>query len=359
MMSSQRRPASISELVVGQAEDAVAADRIPTDAWLATMGDELVTALETQDKERISALRERVAAFGARVERRREAETSPSLEAWTAITRLLAETLSVAATRAAALRIRIQPGTLAYKLLDTLASSERLLNSEARLELPSHDKTAISRAWRQLFEQSLVIRRSLGRNVLWEITPRGRAVAKAIGCSLPASAESHLLNLYEAEKKANEYHRLGLRVVFTSGSFDILNSGYVHYLEEARRRGNVLFVGLNDAESVRELQRGHEPFGIERPILDTRDRVTVLAALRCVDHVVVFSRSNARELVAKIRPDLYIEGEDVYSESPSPEAQAAEANGGKWDLLPSTGEELTTRILRRMVDSVEHRVAVH
>ena len=94
------------------------------------------------------------------------------------------------------------------------------------------------------------------------------------------------------------HREAGRIVVFTNGCFDILHAGHVRYLNAAKALGDVLIVGLNSDESVRRLK------GEGRPVNPSEDRAEVLAALRAVDHVVVFGEATAEELVRQLKPDI-------------------------------------------------------
>jgi rfaE bifunctional protein nucleotidyltransferase chain/domain len=94
------------------------------------------------------------------------------------------------------------------------------------------------------------------------------------------------------------------RLVFTNGCFDILHSGHVAYLQEARSLGDALFVGLNSDSSVRRLK------GPERPVNDELARARVLSALRAVDLVGLFSEDTPLELIRRVRPDVLVKGGD-------------------------------------------------
>ena len=94
--------------------------------------------------------------------------------------------------------------------------------------------------------------------------------------------------------------RHGQRVVFTNGCFDVLHFGHVHYLAQARQLGDLLVVGLNSDDSVRRLK------GPSRPINGERERAYVLAALACVDFVVVFGEDTPQELIETVRPDVLV-----------------------------------------------------
>lgn len=94
------------------------------------------------------------------------------------------------------------------------------------------------------------------------------------------------------------------KLVFTNGCFDVLHVGHVQYLEGARKLGDALVVGINGDDSVRELK------GPSRPINEEADRADVLAALRCVDAVVIFPELRATRLIQSLRPDVYAKGGD-------------------------------------------------
>src|SRR6476661_4029741 len=125
----------------------------------------------------------------------------------------------------------------------------------------------------------------------------------------------------------------GQTVVFTNGAFDLLHVGHVRYLQAARALGDLLIVGLNDDASVRAYK------GPTRPLVPEDERAEVLAALACVDYVVLFGDPTATRLVEAIRPDIYAKGGDYAAGDkgagkPLPEAAAARAGGGEVVIVP-------------------------
>ena len=102
-----------------------------------------------------------------------------------------------------------------------------------------------------------------------------------------------ILSLDQLRTERERLRRLGRRVVFTNGCFDLIHPGHIKYLQEARRLGDALIVALNSDRSVRELK------GEKRPILDQNERAEVMAALGCIDYVTIFDEPTPRERAQK------------------------------------------------------------
>src|SRR5467141_4968980 len=117
-----------------------------------------------------------------------------------------------------------------------------------------------------------------------------------------------------------EHKRQGRRIVFANGCFDALHVGHIRYLEGARREGDVLVVGVNADSGVCALK------GPGRPILDENARAQLVAALRCVDYVVLFGELNVEALLAELRPDVHAKGTD-YTAQTVPEKSTADRLG--------------------------------
>lgn len=112
----------------------------------------------------------------------------------------------------------------------------------------------------------------------------------------------------------NDLKENNVKIAATNGCFDILHVGHVKYLKEAKKCGDVLVVGLNSDVSVKMLK------GETRPINSQSDRAQVLAALNCVDYVVIFDEISPIELLKSIKPDVYVKGAD-YTLETLPEAK--------------------------------------
>jgi D-beta-D-heptose 7-phosphate kinase / D-beta-D-heptose 1-phosphate adenosyltransferase len=135
--------------------------------------------------------------------------------------------------------------------------------------------------------------------------------------------------------------QLGRRIVFTNGCFDILHRGHVTYLSRAKELGDVLVVGVNSDASIRRLK------GQDRPINPLEDRLSVLAALSCVDHVVPFEEDTPVELVRLVQPDVFVKGGD-YARSALPEADVVEQLGGRIEILPYVHDRSTSDVIARI-----------
>jgi len=146
------------------------------------------------------------------------------------------------------------------------------------------------------------------------------------------------------------WRRGGKRIVFTNGCFDILHHGHISYLNRAKALGDVLVVGLNSDASVRALK------GPRRPINPEGDRAAVLAALGCVDLVVLFKEATPARLIEEIRPDLFVKGGD-YTIDTLPEAPLVQRLGGEVKLLDFLDDRSTTSIIDRIRASYDLPVA--
>ena len=131
-------------------------------------------------------------------------------------------------------------------------------------------------------------------------------------------------------------------VVFTNGVFDILHRGHVSYLAQAKSLGKSLVVGVNTDASVRILGKGDD-----RPLNIESDRLALLAALESVDLVVLFTEPTPVELMAKIKPDIYVKGGD-YEIDALAETALVKSWGGKAYAIPFIYDRSTTALLRKI-----------
>ncbi|GAB3154794.1 D-glycero-beta-D-manno-heptose-7-phosphate kinase [Micromonospora sonneratiae] len=140
---------------------------------------------------------------------------------------------------------------------------------------------------------------------------------------------------------AARHRQAGRSLVFTNGCFDVLHRGHVRYLDQARTLGDLLVVAVNSDDSVRRLK------GPDRPVNPVEDRVAVLAALACVDHVVVFEEDSPSALIEAVRPDVYVKGGD-YPPEMVPEAPLVRSLGGQVHTLGYVPDRSTSAIIDRI-----------
>lgn len=136
----------------------------------------------------------------------------------------------------------------------------------------------------------------------------------------------------------------GQRIVFTNGCFDILHAGHVEYLQEARRQGDFLVVGLNSDASIRSIK------GDKRPVNRELERARVLAALGCVDAVVLFSDPTPLSLITALLPQVLVKGAD-WAEEAIVGAKEVRAHGGQVVRIAFASRTSTTAIIERIKES--------
>ena len=133
----------------------------------------------------------------------------------------------------------------------------------------------------------------------------------------------------------------GLSVAFANGCFDLLHVGHVRYLEAAAAEADRLIVAINDDESVRRLK------GEGRPILAAEHRAELVAALRCVDFVIVFPEPTVGPLLEALKPDVHCKGTD-YSVETVPERDVVRAYGGRIAIVGDPKDHSTRDLLSRI-----------
>jgi D-glycero-beta-D-manno-heptose 1-phosphate adenylyltransferase len=136
-------------------------------------------------------------------------------------------------------------------------------------------------------------------------------------------------------------------LVFTNGCFDLLHAGHVRYLQVARQLGRSLVVGLNSDRSVQAIKPA-VPGKPARPIVPQAQRAEVLAALKPVDGVVIFSETTAAAMIQTLQPEIYVKGGD-YQLTTLPEAVIVQAYGGKIKLVKIEIPSSTTAIVDRIL----------
>ncbi len=147
-----------------------------------------------------------------------------------------------------------------------------------------------------------------------------------------------VVELEKAARLVEDAKRDGKRVVLANGHFDLLHVGHVRYLEGARAAGDVLVVGVNGDEVTKKLK------GPGRPILSAAERAEMVAALECVDVVVVFDDVNVAALLKRLRPDVHCKGTD-YTEDTVPEREVMRALGGETRIVGDPKDHSTRDLI--------------
>ena len=156
-----------------------------------------------------------------------------------------------------------------------------------------------------------------------------------------AAPTSRVKSLTDGEAYAASLRAAGRRVVFTNGVFDILHPGHLRYLQQARALGDALIVGLNADASVRRNK------GTQRPINDEHERAEILAALECVDAVVIFGEDTPAGIIRAIQPDILVRGAD-WAEDAIVGRDTVEARGGRVVRVPIEQGFSTSSIIEKI-----------
>jgi len=162
----------------------------------------------------------------------------------------------------------------------------------------------------------------------------------------------HLMS--QLKQKCRQLIEEGKTIVFTNGCFDILHSGHVNYLRQARDMGDVLIVGLNNDESIRRLK------GKERPINSLESRMEVLSALQCVDFIVPFGSQRddtPTHLIKLIQPQVFVKGGD-YQNKNLPEKKTLERIGCRVVYVPHHFHHSTTQIIEKVKNNEHLKIAI-
>ncbi len=154
---------------------------------------------------------------------------------------------------------------------------------------------------------------------------------------------SKIIQLSELKERVAKLRAEGRKIVATNGCFDLLHAGHVRYLATARALGDILVVGLNGDQSVRELK------GTDRPINNEQDRAELLAALESVDLVTIFPELRATHFIENAAPEVYVKGGDYDSETLNPEERAALRKiGSRIEIVPFEKGYSTSGLLGKL-----------
>ena len=131
------------------------------------------------------------------------------------------------------------------------------------------------------------------------------------------------------------------KVVFTNGCFDILHVGHLRYLNEAKKQGDILIIGVNSDASVKRLK------GESRPINNQFDRAEMLGGLKAVDYTIIFEEDTPEKLIEFLKPSIHVKGGD-YKKEDLPETKIVESYGGEVRILSFVEGKSTTNIVKKI-----------
>lgn len=153
--------------------------------------------------------------------------------------------------------------------------------------------------------------------------------------------KSKLLRREQAKKVCEALSRQGKTVVFTNGCFDVVHYGHVKYLAKAAELGDVLVIGLNTDESVKQIK------GENRPVNPMEARQWTLAALEFVDYVIPFDENTPYELIREVKPNVLVKGKD-YNEKDVVGHDLVKANGGSVKTIELEKGFSTSSIIEKL-----------
>ena len=155
------------------------------------------------------------------------------------------------------------------------------------------------------------------------------------------SSAEKIAPLAAVRERVAAARRAGRTIALANGCFDVLHVGHARYLEGASAEADVLVVGINADASVRRLK------GEGRPVLPAEDRARLVAALRVVDHVVVFEEDDVRALLLALRPDVHCKGTD-YTPDTVPERDTVRSYGGRVAIVGDPKDHDTRKLIARV-----------
>lgn len=153
--------------------------------------------------------------------------------------------------------------------------------------------------------------------------------------SAPILSRDELVSFVDAAR-AN-----GQQIVLSNGCFDLIHVGHIRYLEGAKALGGILVVGINSDRQTRVLK------GEGRPFVSEKERAEIVAALRCVDAVVIFDEPTVEKLILAIRPDIHAKGTDYTAET-VPERETVAWVGGRVEIVGDPKDHSSTNLLKNI-----------
>ena len=160
------------------------------------------------------------------------------------------------------------------------------------------------------------------------------------------NSRKKIIGLEILKRRIQKLRRQGKKIAFTNGCFDIIHFGHVQYLEKAKKNNRILIVGINNDASVRKIK------GPKRPVVRAQFRAAVVAALGCVDFVVIFNEETPYKLIQAVKPDILVKGADWKGKEVIG-SDIVKRNKGRVELVPYAKGFSTTVMIEKIKASFE------
>ena len=155
------------------------------------------------------------------------------------------------------------------------------------------------------------------------------------------SLETKIKKPEELKTIISHLKKIGKKIVFTNGCFDLLHYGHVKYLQEAKRKGDILVVAVNSDASVRRIK------GSKRPLVNQNDRLKIVAALESVDYAVLFKEDTPVKIIGLLRPDILIKGADWHKNN-IVGSNIVLSYGGRVSTIKLVKDRSSTNLIRKI-----------
>ena len=162
------------------------------------------------------------------------------------------------------------------------------------------------------------------------------------------NTKTKIIKLPALKRKIAQLKRSRRKIAFTNGCFDILHMGHVNYLEQAKKNDRILIVGMNSDRSVKKIK------GSDRPIVGEKQRAAILAALACIDYVVLFNEETPLKLIEAVKPDILIKGAD-WKKKGIVGSEHVRVHGGKIEYIKFVPGLSSTKIIERIAKSAKKK----
>lgn len=166
-------------------------------------------------------------------------------------------------------------------------------------------------------------------------------------CRTDTSLETKIKTIIQLKKIIARLKTRGKTIVFTNGCFDLLHYGHVKYLEDAKKKGDILVVAVNSDTSVKRIK------GKKRPLVNGKDRIRIIAGLESVDYVVLFREDTPFKIIKSLKPDILVKGAD-WAKNSIVGSDAILRWGGRVSTIRLVKGRSTTNLIRKIEGKIPH-----